>query len=68
MTKVSKMGRPKICTDQEVPLEVVTVRLSFKEKRMIKKVGGGIFSAGLREILEHVAKDIDFINKPRNKK
>lgn len=60
--KVKKMGRPKLCPDQEVALATGQAKMSFKQMRLARKLGGGNFSQGIREALEHVAKDMDFIN------
>lgn len=49
---VKKLGRPKICPDQECPLEKYDVRLSFKHARQARKIGDGNLSAGIRIALE----------------
>lgn len=62
-----KNGRPKLCSDQETPLENYAARLSFKQARLVRKLGGGNFSEGLRAALDKVAEDLDWINE-RSKK
>jgi hypothetical protein len=57
------VGRPKLCPDQEDPLKLYAGRLSHRQMRIAKKIGGGNFSEGLRSALEHCATDIRFMDE-----
>lgn len=63
-----KNGRPRICPEQEVALERYTLRVSFKEARTARLIGGGNFSEGLRIALARAAADIEFMDGLRKKK
>lgn len=56
-------GRPKPCPDQDDALKFYGVRMSHRQMRLAKKLGGGNFSQGLREALEQCAKDIVFMDE-----
>lgn len=61
-------GRPRPCPDQEEPIAFYGVRMSHRQMRIAKKIGGGNFSEGLREALEHCAADIQFMDEARKKR
>jgi hypothetical protein len=57
-----KIGRPRIDPDQDEALDNYTVRMSFRQARIAKKIGGGVFSEGLRLALDRAAADMEFMN------
>lgn len=65
-----KNGRPRAHypEDQDDPLARYDCRVSYRQARIARKIGGGNFSAGVREALERVAADIEFINRVHTKK
>jgi len=56
-----KMGRPKICPDQECSLEKYDVRLSFKQARQARKLGDGNLSAGIRIAIETASQPLPLV-------
>ena len=65
---IKTIGRPKLCPDQEDPLKLYAGRLSHRQMRIAKKIGGGNFSEGLRAALEHCAADIRFMDDSASKR
>lgn len=45
-------NKAKVYTEQEDPLKVASVRLSFWHIRVAKKMGDGCFSTGVRNAIE----------------
>lgn len=48
----TRVGRPRIYTEQEEPLRVVSVRLPNWHIRAAKKLGDGVISEGVRTAIE----------------
>lgn len=49
------LRRPRVYTQQEVPLRVVSVRLTLWHERQAKELGNGELSLGIRIALERSA-------------
>ncbi len=67
MDAEKRNGRPRLCPEQDSALERYTLRLSFKDARLARKIGGGNFSEGIRAALQKAAEDIDWINRKGKK-
>ncbi len=56
-----KGGRPRIESAQEEPLDNYTSRVPYRLARVIRRVGDGNFSAGVRRLAERAAQDFEFM-------
>jgi len=52
MKPKKKPGRPRINTDQETPMDNYNARLTSKQARKARRIGGGNLSAGLRKLID----------------
>ncbi len=59
MTK--KMGRPRVVAAQEEPLAKYDIRLSFRQARLARRIGGQNLSQGVRTAIEKAAADAEFM-------